>query len=65
MRFIFLVFSSVFLIFSACTKDDDCTKTVVVEGYNMGGGAYYPGNRFEVPCDLPDPEPLVDNSKTN
>jgi hypothetical protein len=53
---IFLL-SYIILLLSGCSKDD-CTKTIVIEGYNAGGGAYVPGSKTEVPCDFPEPEPI-------
>lgn len=44
-------------LITACNKDD-CTKIIQTDSY-WSGGAYINGTKTEVPCDFPEPGPLV------
>ena len=57
-NFMFRRYSLLILIISlGCSKQDDCTKTVVIPEH-MIGNAYYPEQRLEAPCDFPEAEPI-------
>lgn len=49
----FLFFSSLFVVCIGCS-DDDCTRTDRI------GGGLLPEQTIEVPCDFPEPEPLIE-----
>lgn len=51
------LFLIAFLFSLGCSKDDACTKTVIVPEY-MIGSAYYPEQKLEVACDFPESEPI-------